>query len=236
MGAFPGRKVVPYVLAQLAGSAAGVVLARIVWGRAVTLPSVAQAVIRPAVGWNPIPVFAAEAGAMAALIALVGVFMVGRRTARLVPFVIGGSVALVIVFQGPYSGGSINPAREFGPALLSGRTTDLWIYLLAPAVGAALGAAVHRTVTVRLSTARRVPPTAGPAEASGRIADGQHPVRRCAFPRRSASSPCVAPFGRGGRRVDGVRRRAVGVRPEHGERERGRGRAARSDSPAPPAR
>ncbi|MFE3214681.1 aquaporin [Streptomyces antimycoticus] len=33
---------------------------------------------------------------------------------------------------GPLSGGSINPARQFGPAALSGQTSDLWICLIAP--------------------------------------------------------------------------------------------------------
>ncbi|MBC6462468.1 aquaporin [Actinomadura sp. HBU206391] len=36
-----------------------------------------------------------------------------------------------IALLGPRSGGSIDPARQFGPAALSGQTTDLWIYLVA---------------------------------------------------------------------------------------------------------
>ncbi|WP_247204697.1 aquaporin [Streptomyces sp. AgN23] len=37
-----------------------------------------------------------------------------------------------IALLGPLSGGSINPARQFGPAALSGQTSDLWICLIAP--------------------------------------------------------------------------------------------------------
>lgn len=63
MDAFPGRHVLPYVLAQLAGSAAGTGLARLAWGPAVALPSVSHAAIRPAPTWQPVPVLLAEVGA-----------------------------------------------------------------------------------------------------------------------------------------------------------------------------
>ncbi|MFD3455094.1 MIP/aquaporin family protein [Streptomyces sp. NPDC058691] len=150
MDAFPGRGVLPYVLAQLAGSAAGTGLARLVWGRAVSLPSVAHAAIRPAPAWQPASVFLAEAGSMIVLILVVGFFMTRPGRARRVPYVIGMSVGLVIALLGPRSGGSINPARQFGPAALSGQTTDLWIYLVAPVLGAALGASVHHLLVRRL--------------------------------------------------------------------------------------
>ncbi|WP_457467796.1 aquaporin [Streptomyces sp. TE4109] len=44
----------------------------------------------------------------------------------------GLATALIIALLGPRSGGSANPARQLGPALMSGNTTHLWIYLLAP--------------------------------------------------------------------------------------------------------
>jgi glycerol uptake facilitator-like aquaporin len=141
--AFPGRSVPPYVLAQLAGSAAGTGLARLAWGDAVSLPSVAYGAIRPAPTWEPASVFLAEAGSMMALILAVGFFLAHTRYIRLLPYVIGLSVALVITLLGPLSGGSINPARQFGPAALSGQTTDLWIYLIAPILGAVIGAAIY---------------------------------------------------------------------------------------------
>ncbi len=51
---------------------------------------------------------------------------------------IGAVVALEALFAGPISGASMNPARSIGPALVSGRVEDLWIYLAAPVVGALL--------------------------------------------------------------------------------------------------
>lgn len=46
----------------------------------------------------------------------------------------------------PISGASINPARSFGPALIGTEFTDLWIYLIAPPIGAILGFIVHKIV------------------------------------------------------------------------------------------
>jgi aquaporin NIP len=49
---------------------------------------------------------------------------------------IGGTVALEALFGGPISGASMNPARSLAPALVSGHLQDLWIYLIAPVLGA----------------------------------------------------------------------------------------------------
>jgi glycerol uptake facilitator-like aquaporin len=156
MDAFPGRSVPPYVLAQLAGSTAGTGLGRLAWGRAVSLPPVDHAAIRPAATWQPASVFLAEAGCMIVMALVIGVFLAHPGCSRLSPYAIGLFVGLVIAFLGPRSGGSINPARQFGPAGLSGQTTDLWIYLVAPVLGAVLGASVHHLLVQRFRT-RRAP-------------------------------------------------------------------------------
>ncbi|HEV7708672.1 MAG TPA: aquaporin [Asanoa sp.] len=155
MGNFPGRRVVPYALAQLAGSVAGAGLALLAWGKAATHPMVAVGAIRPLASWQPEAVFAAEFGAMAAIVLVFAFFLVRHGLARLVPYVIGLSVGLVIAILGPLSGGSINPARQLGPAVLAGQTTDLWIYLVAPVLGAAAGSLIHRFI-VRRSRRRRL--------------------------------------------------------------------------------
>jgi aquaporin Z len=51
---------------------------------------------------------------------------------------IGATVGLEALFAGPICGASMNPARSLAPAVVSGHTASLWIYLTAPVLGAAL--------------------------------------------------------------------------------------------------
>ncbi len=59
---------------------------------------------------------------------------------------VGGIVGLEALFAGPICGASMNPARSAAPALVSGRWQELWIYLLAPLVGAALAVIIFPLV------------------------------------------------------------------------------------------
>jgi aquaporin NIP len=53
--------------------------------------------------------------------------------------VVGAVIGLEAMFAGPICGASMNPARSLGPALMSGHSQYLWIYLLAPVIGACIG-------------------------------------------------------------------------------------------------
>lgn len=57
---------------------------------------------------------------------------------------VGAVVLLEALFAGPISGASMNPARSLAPAMISGQLNEIWIYLLAPTIGAALSVIVWR--------------------------------------------------------------------------------------------
>jgi aquaporin Z len=46
----------------------------------------------------------------------------------------------------PFTGSSVNPARSIGPALVGGDLSSLWIYLVAPIIGAIVAALVYRAI------------------------------------------------------------------------------------------
>jgi aquaporin Z len=59
---------------------------------------------------------------------------------------VGAVIGLEAIFAGPICGASMNPARSLAPALLSGHFEHLWIYLIAPPIGACLGMLACRCV------------------------------------------------------------------------------------------
>ncbi|MCW8103436.1 MIP/aquaporin family protein [Streptomyces tauricus] len=135
-GVFPGRMVLPYVIAQFGGSVAGVLAARYVWGATTEKPPVIFAVLQPAAGWTSAELFAAEAISTGIVIYAVGYFLQSPRLAPLVPWLAGILIGAAIVLLGDVTGASMNPVRQLGPALLSGQYSFLWVYLTAPMVGA----------------------------------------------------------------------------------------------------
>jgi aquaporin Z len=62
---------------------------------------------------------------------------------------IGAVVALEAMFAGPVCGASMNPARSFAPALVSGHFEHIWVYLLAPVLGAVLAIPVWKLLTAK---------------------------------------------------------------------------------------
>ncbi len=65
---------------------------------------------------------------------------------------IGSVVALEAMFAGPVCGASMNPARSIAPAIASGHLEHLWLYVIAPIVGAALAIPVWKYLTVNIKT------------------------------------------------------------------------------------
>ena len=138
---FPRAEAAAYVAAQVAGAVLAAALLAVVWPShpaelGTTLPSVG-------VG----SAFVYEAILTAFLMfVIMAVATDTRAVGAAAAIAIGGTVGLDALFGGPITGASMNPARSLGPALVSGELHDLWLYLVAPPLGAALGALAYQLV------------------------------------------------------------------------------------------
>ncbi|KAH1050821.1 hypothetical protein GLYMA_08G120100v4 [Glycine max] len=68
------------------------------------------------------------------------------QVGELAGIAIGSTLLLNVIIGGPVTGASMNPARSLGPAFVHGEYEGIWIYLLAPVVGAIAGAWVYNIV------------------------------------------------------------------------------------------
>ncbi|XP_019170332.1 PREDICTED: probable aquaporin NIP5-1 [Ipomoea nil] len=72
-----------------------------------------------------------------------------RAVGELAGIAVGATVMLNILVAGPSSGGSMNPVRTLGPAVAAGNYDSIWIYLVAPTLGALAGAAAYTVVKLQ---------------------------------------------------------------------------------------
>ena len=130
---FPGRDVPPYMLAQCIGAVAA--SATLVW------------ILGPAGGFGatmpglPLPQSFAVEFLFSALLGLVIMAMATdeRSPVVLAPFAIGATVFAGALVAGPLTGGSFNPARSLGPAVIGHVWTAHWLYWIAPMLGISAG-------------------------------------------------------------------------------------------------
>lgn len=128
----PGREVVPYVLSQIAGGVSASLVLRLTFPDSASLGATLPAITPPGA-------FAFELLLTFILMFVIIHVSTGAKEKGLMAGVaIGGTVALEAMFAGPATGASMNPARSLAPALVSAHLAELWIYLTAPFIGAAL--------------------------------------------------------------------------------------------------
>jgi len=72
-----------------------------------------------------------------------------KKLGKLTGVAIGGIIALDILFFGLVSGASMNPIRSLAPAVISGMTGDLWLYLTTPFIGTIIVAAIYKALSGR---------------------------------------------------------------------------------------
>jgi MIP family channel proteins len=150
---FPARDAVAYIAAQLVGASLGALCLLAVW---TDQPASLGATV-PSVGIGSALLYEAVLTALLMFV-IMAVATDTRAVGAAAAIAIGGTVGLDALFGGPVTGASMNPARSLGPALASGEWHDLWIYLVAPVAGAAIGALAYQLVRGGESAPSSPPP------------------------------------------------------------------------------
>lgn len=126
---FPSSQILPYVVAQLTGAVIASVSLKLLFPEnsllGTTLPAGS----------------ASQSFVMEIILTFFLMFVIlnvskgSRETGMFAGIAIGSVVLLAVLFGGPVSGASMNPARSLAPAVVSMNLSFLWIYLLAPFAG-----------------------------------------------------------------------------------------------------
>jgi glycerol uptake facilitator protein len=164
---FRWAEVAPYVVAQLLGAlVGGLLIVAYVGSRATDLGSVGLTALGP--GVNGVQGIVAEAlGTFLLVFTIMAVAVDQRAPAGWAGFLIGLAVATEIMLIGPFTGGSVNPARSFGPYVVNqvfgGSTpwSEFYVYVVGPLVGGVAGALCYDVVA---RPAAAVPPVGAAVE------------------------------------------------------------------------
>jgi aquaporin NIP len=134
---FPIRELPGYWIAQIAGALCASLFLRALFRASPTLGETLPA--------GPVWVsFALELVLTFMLMFVILSVSSGPREKGLIAAIaVGGTIAMEALFAGPICGASMNPARSLAPAVVSGHLQFLWIYLLAPVLGAALAVPIR---------------------------------------------------------------------------------------------
>jgi MIP family channel proteins len=137
---FPWTRATAYWFAQVGAAIAASLLLRASLGHdahlGATLPSGSQG---QAFVWELVLTFFL-------MFVIMAVATDTRAVGEAAAIAIGACVGLDAMFGGPITGASMNPARSIGPGLVGGDLHGLWLYIVAPIVGASVGAVTYQFV------------------------------------------------------------------------------------------
>lgn len=150
-GRFPWRFAPGYVAAQLGGAtlAAGLVIVLFGPGFGTHVPTV-----------SPARAVTLEAVLTFFLMTVIMAVATDKRVNNAIPgLAIGLTVVFDVLIGGAATGGSMNPARSFGPAIWAGGAAwaSWWIYSVGPAVGAVLAARLYESLRLSREHAQGAP-------------------------------------------------------------------------------
>ncbi|MBM3895169.1 MAG: aquaporin [Thaumarchaeota archaeon] len=135
------KQIIIYFVAQIIGAFLGSIFVKYVIGDYANL-----GLNFPNYAYNATFFYGVEITATIFLMAVILTVVHIKRLNRLAGVAIGGIVALDVFFLGPISGASMNPFRSLAPAILSNMPNDLWLYLTAPFIGAAIIGLVYKKI------------------------------------------------------------------------------------------
>jgi aquaporin Z len=137
---FGSARVVPYIIAQVAGAVAASLALLAMFPAHPTLGSTAPA-------GTAIQSWMMEfVLTLMLMVVILSVSTGAKEKGVLAGVAVGAVIALEAMFAGPVSGASMNPARSLAPAVVSMRLEHLWLYLTAPVAGALAGVLVCDTI------------------------------------------------------------------------------------------
>jgi aquaporin Z len=130
-GDFPWRRVPGYIINQLIGATLACLFLLAVFGNVEHLGATL-----PGAGYHDWQALLMEIALTAVLVSVIlGTASAAQNVGTIGALGVGGYIALAGLWAAPVSGVSMNPARSFGPALVSGYWTSYWVYVVGPLLG-----------------------------------------------------------------------------------------------------
>jgi aquaporin Z len=137
-GDFPWKRVPGYIIIQLIGASLACLFLFAVFGNIQHLGATL-----PGPGYANWQAFLMEIVLTATLVSVIlGTASAAQNVGAIAALGVGGYIALAGLWGAPVSGTSMNPARSFGPALVSGDFTSYWVYVAGPLAGALIAVGI----------------------------------------------------------------------------------------------
>ena len=138
---FPAKQVIPYIVSQVAGALLASLVLKMLFpsnqllGATIPRGSVSQSFVLELL----LTFFL--------MLVIINVATGSKEQGMFAGLAIGSTVLLEAMFAGPICGASMNPARSLAPAVVSGHLENVWIYLTATTIGAALAIPTWKYLT-----------------------------------------------------------------------------------------
>ena len=151
MGKLDLQTTLGYIVAQLIGAVVGS-LPLLLWGTMGT--SVAFGATLPGPGYSLSTVILGEVITTFTMVTLLAVFLSFRSIRPFTPAIFPPLYAIMVWAESPISGTSTNPARSFGPSVISGQWEGWWIYWIGPMAGMLLAVLACSFLAKRIEVAK----------------------------------------------------------------------------------